>query len=270
MGYLVVGDFPTHLKSFAGVILRSAQEEGPFSRRVLLLAVGVFFVLPVRADVTGTVTIQGPPNSKDETFYARANGCGESPIRHTENWKIGPKGQLQDVVVWIVKPNFPADRPAPVLPEIEIKQIGCRYVPHVIAVQAGVPFKIINGDATLHNIRAKTYDGPGTPPGTDVFNFGQSYQGQMTEQQFDSPGIFTLQCDVHAWMQAWVRVLDNPCFAVTDEQGAFDLRMSGQLNDGDYTIDAWHPRFAAPLEQTIHVKGGKATVSFQFDGTKSF
>ena len=89
-------------------------------------------------------------------------------------------------------------------PEVEIKQIGCRYVPHVIAVQAGVPFKIINGDPTLHNIRAKIYDGPAHPPGADVFNFGQSYQGQTDEQQFDDPGIYTLQCDVHAWMQGWV------------------------------------------------------------------
>ena len=40
--------------------------------------------------------------------------------------------------------------------------------------------------------------------------------------------------------------------------------------DGDYKIDAWHPRFAQTLEQTIHVKNGAATVTFQFDGSKSF
>ena len=106
----------------------------------------LIFASPIHADVTGTVTIHGPPNSKDETFYARANGCGESPIRHTENWKIGPKGELQDVVVWIVKPSLPADQLTKIYPEVEIKQLGCRYVPHVIAVQAGVAFKVINGD----------------------------------------------------------------------------------------------------------------------------
>jgi plastocyanin len=226
----------------------------------------------LRADVTGTVTIQGTPNSHDETFYAKANGCGESPVRHTENWKIGPKGELADVVVWMVDPKYP-DKLAAVVrkpAEIEIRQIGCRYVPHVIAVKAGTPFKIINGDPTLHNIRAKVYDAVVHGPGADVFNFGQSYQGQTDEQQFDSPGIYTLQCDVHAWMQAWVRVVDNDCYAVTDAQGAFTIAPPLPLADGDYKIDAWHPKFDQPLEQIVHVKNGAGTVHFQFDGTKSF
>jgi plastocyanin len=225
---------------------------------------------PGVADVTGTVTIHGAPMSKDESFFARANGCGESPIRRTENWKIGPKGELADVAVWVVNPSLMADHPAALPPEVEIKQIGCRYVPHVIAVKAGVPFKIINGDPTLHNIRAKVYDGPGQPPGVDVFNFGQSYQGQTDERQFDSPGIYTLQCDVHAWMQAWAMALGSYCFAVSDSAGTFKIQMGDDLADGTYKIDAWHPRFAQTLEQTVQVKNGTATINFVFDGAKSF
>jgi plastocyanin len=213
-----------------------------------------------RADITGTVTLDGKPNSKDETFVAQANNCGESPIRHTENWKVGPKGELGDVVVWIVDPKLQPKIGAALPPEVEIKQLGCRYIPHVIAVQAGVNFKITNDDPTLHNIRAKTNDGPGQPPGTDVFNFGQPTQGQTDEREFDDPGIYTLQCDVHAWMQAWVTGLD----------GSFNLRQGGELADGDYKIDAWHPRFAQTLEQTIHVKNGMAHADFHFDGSKSF
>jgi hypothetical protein len=147
----------------------------------LILAWLTAFLSIAFADVTGTVTIKGTPNSKDETFIAEASGCGESPVRHTENWKIGPKGELTDVVVWIVNPKLVHPDPnlsQPRLPNIEIKQIGCRYEPHVIAVQAGVSFTIINADPTLHNVHAKVYNGPGQPPGSDVFNFGQSYQGQ--------------------------------------------------------------------------------------------
>jgi len=242
---------------------------------ILLLALAP----AAQADITGTVTLQGKANSQDETFVAQANGCGESPIRHTENWKIGPKGELGDVVVWIVDPKFPNPdvviSPPPPEFEVELKQIGCRYVPHVAAVQAGVNFKIINGDPTLHNIRAKVYDGPGKPPGADVFNFGQPTQGQTDEKEFDDPGIYTLQCDVHAWMQCWVMVLKSNVFGVTGLDGKFKLQMSDVLADGDYKIDAWHPRFAQTLEQTIHVKNGavilpSAGVNFQFDGTKSF
>jgi plastocyanin len=238
--------------------------------RELACAILLLSLAPsARADITGTVTLQGKPNSQDETFVAQANGCGESPIRRTENWKIGPKGELGDVVVWIVDPKF-GKIAAAIPPEIELKQIGCRYVPHVAAVQAGVNFKITNGDPTLHNIRAKVYDGPGKPPGADVFNFGQATQGQTDEREFDDPGIYTLQCDVHAWMQCWVMVLKGNVFGVTGLDGKFKLQSSDELADGDYKIDAWHPRFAQMLEQTIHVKNGTAQANFQFDGGKSF
>ena len=123
-----------------------------------LLVPSLLFLLPIRADVRGTVILTGTPKSKDETLYARSNGCGESPVRHTENWKVGPKGELADVVIWIVdpKPSSIVTHTSPSPQPIQIRQVGCRYVPHVIAVQAGVPFQIINGDSTLHNIRAKS------------------------------------------------------------------------------------------------------------------
>jgi plastocyanin len=236
-------------------------------RLFLVAAAALLAAGSVRADVSGIATLQGKPNSPDETFVASASGCGESSIRHTENWKIGPKGELADVVVWIVDPRFGPNPAA--APEPEIKQIGCRYDPHVLAVVAGAPFKILNGDPTLHNVLAKTYAGPTEPPGAVIFNLGQSYRGQVDERQFDDPGVYTLQCNVHSWMQAWVRALPHGCFAVTGPDGAFTVQLSGRLLDGDYKIDAWHPRFAAPLEQTLHVKNGTAKAAFQFDGAKS-
>ncbi len=243
------------------------------ARWLPFLASLFFLTITAHADITATVTLTGKPNSQDETFVAKANGCGESPIRHTENWKVGTKGELGDVVVWIVdpisKPVPPTNPPIPP-PEITLKQIGCRYDPHVAAVQAGVNFKIINADPTIHNIRAKVYDGPGKPPGADVFNFGQASQGQVDEREFDDPGIYTLQCDVHAWMQCWVMVLKSSCFGVTDLDGKVKLQAGENLADGDYKIDAWHPRFAQTLEQTLHVKNGAAHADFQFDGAKSF
>ena len=242
----------------------------------LVSALLLFSLTPfAHADITGTVTLSGKPNSQDETFVAKANGCGESPVRKTENWKVGPKGELGDVVVWIVDPKIqPVTITHPPIPppEIELKQLGCRYIPHVAAVQAGVNFKITNGDPTLHNVRAKVYDGPGKPPGDDVFNFGQALQGQTDEKEFDNPGIYTLQCDVHGWMQCWVMALKSRNFAVTDLNGKFVIYQDYwlQIADGDYKIDAWHPRFAKTLEQTIHVKNGTAHADFIFDGAKSF
>jgi hypothetical protein len=232
------------------------------SALLLLLALGT-----ARADVTATVTIIGKPASDDITFIASAANCGESPVRHTENWKIGPQGQLADVVVWIVDPKFTPNTPAP--PEPELRQVNCRYDPHVLAIVAGAPFKIINGDPTLHNVLARGYTTPTDPPGDTLFNIGQSYRGQINEEQFDDPGIYTLQCNVHSWMTAWVRAFPHGCFAVTGADGQAVLQLGTHLLDGTYKIDAWHPRFLAPLEQTITVKNGTAQAAFQFQGPKS-
>ena len=229
----------------------------------------------IHADVTGTVTLKGQPNSKDETFVAKVANCGESSVRHTENWKVGSKGELAEVVVWIVNPKAksPLAQPAGYAQPF-IKQILCRYEPHVAVVVAGKPIEISNLDPALHNIHARKYDGLGKPPGADVFNFGQA-QGQKEKRQFDQPGIYTLECNVHSWMQSWIMVLpkgdaDLACFAVSQADGTFKLCDSDLLADGDYKIDAWHPRFAQPLEQTLHVKNGMAVINFQFDGAKSF
>ena len=46
-----------------------------------------------------------------------------------------------------------------------------------------------------------------------------------------------MKCDVHAWMNAWVGVVNHPYFAVTGTDGAFSLP---NLPPGTYTVEAWH------------------------------
>ena len=237
-----------------------------FCFRVAAIILGLAAVA-ARGDVTAQAVLKGAPGSQDETFVASASGCGEGSTRRTENWKVGPKGELADVVIWVENPKF-AGTPPP--PQITIRQLGCRYEPHVAALQAGVDFTIINGDPTLHNIRAQISTGPGQPPGDTVFNFGQVYRGQTDTRQFTDPGIYTLRCDVHSWMQAWIMVLKDGCFGVTGADGGCTLNNGAALLDGTYTVKAWHPRFPAPLSQQVQVKGGVAAVRFVFDGAQSF
>lgn len=49
-----------------------------------------------------------------------------------------------------------------------------------------------------------------------------------------------LQCDVHVHMNAWAAAFDHPYFAVTDEQGRFEI---GGIPPGSYTLVAWHPGY---------------------------
>ena len=50
------------------------------------------------------------------------------------------------------------------------------------------------------------------------------------------------KCDVHGWMNAYVGVLDHPFFAVTDEDGKFELKglPPGHLHDRSVAREARH------------------------------
>ena len=35
-----------------------------------------------------------------------------------------------------------------------------------------------------------------------------------------------LACNIHGWMKAYVRVFDHPYYAVTDEDGKFEIKLA--------------------------------------------
>jgi hypothetical protein len=66
-------------------------------------------------------------------------------------------------------------------------------------------------------------------------------------------------------MHAYAVVMDHPFFAVTGEDGAFEIK---GLAPGSYTLEAWHPTLGS---KTMNVKigvGPKATISARFSYKK--
>ena len=61
--------------------------------------------------------------------------------------------------------------------------------------------------------------------------------------------MIPVKCNVHQWMHAWIGVVENPYFAVTGSDGAFDLK---NLPPGDYTIAVWHETLGQQTKQ-VHV-----------------
>ena len=134
-------------------------------------------------------------------------------------------------------------------------QQGCRYRPHVFGIRVGQTLTIRNSDATLHNIHA-------TPAANPEFNMGQPIQGMEFERTFDAPEVMVpFQCDVHSWMNAYVGVLDHPYFAVTGDDGGFDI---SELPPGDYVVEAWHEELGTQTQNVTVGEGGTAEVSFTF------
>jgi len=114
---------------------------------------------------------------------------------------------------------------------VTLDQQGCRYYPHVVGIQVGQPVEIINSDSTLHNVHAM-------PKESKEFNLGMPLKGMKIKKTFTAPEMgVRFKCDVHPWMSAYANVMSHPFFAVTGDDGVFEIK---GLPPGDYTVAVWH------------------------------
>ena len=105
------------------------------------------------------------------------------------------------------------------------------------------PIKLLNSDATLHNIHAK-------PKINKGINVGLPVQGSRAKKKFALPEIMvSMKCDLHSWMQGWVGVVPHPFFDVSKGQGKFELK---NVPPGNYVLEAWHERLGT-LTQSVTV-----------------
>jgi hypothetical protein len=166
---------------------------------------------------------------------------------------VGANEGLANVLVYLEgAPRSATTQPSPVL-----DQLDCRYVPHVLGVVAGQGLVIRSSDAkTMHNVHLSASVNAAE-------NFGMTDAGQtrtvtLDRAEHDPP--IRVKCDVHPWMTAYVAVMDNPYFAVTGEDGSFELR---NLPAGSYRLVAWHELYGR-REQPITVSEDGNAVEARF------
>ena len=184
----------------------------------------------VKGTVAGIVRVDGEcPKLPPVKVAKDASVCGAEQA--SEAASAGADGSLRNVVVSLhaVKPPAPAAPPPP--GKATVDQVGCMYRPHVQAVTVGSELTLVNSDRVLHNVHANL-------AGVTVFNMAMPIKGQRLPTKLTRPGPVRLQCDAgHTWMNAWIYVLSEPLFAVTDDRGHFSIPA---VPAGEYTIEYWH------------------------------
>ena len=202
---------------------------------------------------TGTAPAAQSIDMSDEPVCQEAHG-GRA-MRETV--MVGPGGGLGNVFVYVKEGLDPSLR-FPMGAAVELEQEGCRYIPHVVGLQAGQPLKVSNSDPVLHNVNA-------TPTVNRGFNRSQPQAGMEFETTFPMPEVMIpVRCDVHGWMASFVGVTAHPYHAVTPETGTFTLE---RLPPGTYTLEAWHERYGAQTQSVTVPESGSVDVSFTFDAT---
>lgn len=159
-------------------------------------------------------------------------------------------GKLEDVFVYVKEGLPKGSYPSPA-ETVVFDQKGCEFIPRVFGVMSGQPIAMGNSDKLMHNVKSPE------------FNQGFPFGVKRTMKLNDAAVMATIKCDVHPWMRSYAGVMDHPYFAVTKEDGAFEIK---GLVDGEYTVEAWHEKLgtqqkkvkasaAAPGEAELEFKG---------------
>lgn len=228
---------------------------------LLLFSFGIFAALQIAraGDITGVITLKGtpPPEKNFADSLQGDQNCsalysGTFPTTHF--YAVNADGGLADVVISIKGGDFKSTgaSAAPVV----LDQKGCLYSPTILAVQTGQKLIVKNSDPCIHNVHTKP-----TVAGNDESNLVQMAGGADLTFTFAQPEPFLkFQCDVHQWMFAWVTVLDNPYFCISDKDGKFVIK---NVPPGKYIVQAVHRKLGAQT-QDVEVKDADATVNFTF------
>ena len=178
------------------------------------------------------------------------NFCGKE--KANEGLIVSEKGAVENVVITIEN----IDKGKMIQKDdFQLANKDCVYVPHIQAMVADKYLEISNEDPILHNTHGYL-DGSKT-----VFNIALPMNDQKIRKKIKTPGIINVTCDAgHTWMSAYIVVTDNPYFAVTGENGNFEI---SDIPPGKYQLKAWHETLGTQLVDVIVIENGKANVLFE-------
>ncbi len=152
------------------------------------------------------------------------------------------------VYIGHVEGEFPPPKEYPF-----ISQRGLVFRPHILPVLKGTTVDFTNDDTVAHNV----FSPPGSPK---QFNLGIYGAGVKKTVTFDQLGEVPLLCSVHPEMLAYVIVLQNPYYALTDKAGNFEIR---GVPSGTFELRVWHEKLKENSQVVVVEEGKTVTTTFE-------
>lgn len=225
--------------------------------RLLMSCVWVCALVPVVAAQDGDkvkwVTIKGqvvfpadkavPERAELKVDTDKQHCLGKGKILD-ESVLVNPKNRgVKNVVVFLrpndtdlkaefkkeeVHPDDAKRKPA----EVTIDQPCCMFVKRITAARVGDTLVVKNPAPVAHNFFWDSSNNGAHNP-----TIAKQTDWKMPNALVKEPAPVQYKCSIHPWMTGYVRVFDHPYYAVTDDDGKFEIKNAPV---GKYRIVYWH------------------------------
>ncbi len=163
--------------------------------------------------------------------------CAPEPVPD-ETFVVDPKSKgIANVFVYLrkkpetVHPDLIESSNEPVIFDMK----SCRFLPHVLTVQAGQPVRLLNSDFLPHVVMTL----PFANDSVSLLVDHRDHAGKAISFKSGERFPFKVACTIHPWMQSWWLVTDHPYVAITNAKGEFQI---DRLPVGQHELVAWHER----------------------------
>lgn len=127
---------------------------------------------------------------------------------------------------------------------LEMDQKGIKFVPFILTVEVGDTVEFLNHDAVDHDVFS---------PDNESFHLGHFKVEEQRSHTFPKPGAYSIRCDIHPGMLAWIFVSESGYAAPVDRKGQFRIE---DVPPGTYTLAVWNAHLPG-AERTVTVADGK-------------
>lgn len=193
--------------------------------------------------IRGTVKWQGAlPHLLPSEINKDTQICDPQNQKHRdlERLLVGPNSGIANTVVFLRNITRGKAMDLPVARRT-LNQRNCRYEPHVLLVPVQQTLTVKSSDPVLHTVHMS---------GSADYNLPFTTQGQEITRPMTREGVVSLRCNAgHVWMNGEMIVAQHPYYAVTDQEGNFELT---NVPPGDYEIVAWHEGWRVVGESPLY------------------
>lgn len=141
---------------------------------------------------------------------------------------------VADAVITAYPPGLKADQIRFSWPQ-EMDQQNLQFDPFVLVVPVGANVSFPNRDPVRHHVYSFS---PAHP-----FELKLYGKDETRSVRFDRAGVVALGCNIHDNMVAFIKVVDTPFAAKTDDKGQAALK---GLPPGQVQVRIWRPYLKAP------------------------